>query len=216
MIIDVHTHATPHDGSLAVVNLALQSGQPLPSPLPRWFSAGIHPWQAHRNSVDELAWLVAQPGCLAVGEAGLDRLKGAPPEVQTAVFARQVRLARDIGKPLIVHAVRTQSEVLGILHREAPGHGVMIHGFNGKPSTAARWLENGCYLSFGAVLLHRQSPVHEALRLVPLHQLFLETDSSGCTIGDIYARAAGLLGIETEVLAHRIWQNFQTLFSSYE
>ncbi|MDD2965777.1 MAG: TatD family hydrolase [Bacteroidales bacterium] len=216
MKIDVHTHAAPQEGVLAVVNLTLQPGQCPPSPLPRWFSAGIHPWHANPDSFGELDLLVAHPNCLAVGEAGLDRLKGPQHGVQTEVFRSQVRLALRVGKPLIVHCVRMQSEVLSVLRHEALSTAVVVHGFNGKPEAAVRWLEAGCSLSFGAGLLHPNSVVHDALREVPAQRLFLETDDSGCSIHTIYARAAELLGLSEELLINRVALNFKTLFQTHE
>ena len=83
-----------------------------------YFSIGLHPWDSARADAaerveKELPLLLALPRCLALGECGLDRLKGACMDVQQNLLARQLEVAENAKKPLVVHCVRAWSERYG-------------------------------------------------------------------------------------------------------
>jgi len=177
-----------------------------------YFSAGIHPWDAGTAPVQALLSLLSAQKCLAVGETGLDRLKGPAFNIQIPVFEQQINAAVRLGKPLVIHSVRAQNEVIGLLKHQQGLPPVIIHGFNGKPAVAKRWIDEGYYLSFGAALLQKKEHLSASLRAVPANRLFLETDDSESRIADIYPAACEIIGIDQSMLEQQIEQNFMNLF----
>lgn len=96
-----------------------------------------------------LQQLLRHPAVVAVGECGIDRLRGADEAVQEQWFVRQVQLAEAAGLPVTVHCVKA-FDVLLRLHKELrPTTRWTIHGFRGKPALAAQLLAAGFDLSFG-------------------------------------------------------------------
>ena len=137
--------------------------------------------------------LVRHPQVLAVGEAGLDKLADAPMDLQVEVFRCQACLAEEVGKPLVIHLVR-------------PSNPWIIHGFRGKAALAEEYLKHGFYLSFG------EKYQEVALCRVPADRLFIETDESEVSIGELYARAAEVRGISPEELGETLRRNVCKVF----
>jgi TatD DNase family protein len=125
------------------------------------------------------------PAPCAIGEIGLDftRLPKDDREErigwQRDAFARQLRLARSVGLPAVVHSRGTVSECLeGLAAEEFPGEKVVFHCFAEGPESLAAVREYGCRCSFtGLVTFKNAANVREALRLHGLGELMLETDS---------------------------------------
>jgi len=150
------------------------------------FAVGVHPHQAHEcPSPGEAAARVeaafaANPRVRAVGEIGLDyHYDFSPREVQQAVFAEQVALARRIGRPVIIHTREAQDDTFEILERVGRGdvRGV-FHCFTGDVAMAQRVLALGFSLSFaGIVTFPRGQNVRDAAAIVPDDRLLIETDS---------------------------------------
>lgn len=212
MLVDIHTHHTQQRRHLEVVNIRVMNKEPQPAVPNEYFSAGIHPWDAGTTPFQTLLPLLNAPHCLAVGEAGLDRLKGPALNIQIPVFEQQIRIAASINKPLVIHSVRTQNEVIGLLKNQAGLPPVIIHGFNGKLTVARRWADEGYYLSFGAALLQKKEHLSASLRAVPINRLFFETDEAASKIDDIYQCACEILGMDRTIVEQQIEQNFMNLF----
>jgi TatD DNase family protein len=216
--LNVHTHAPTGRADTAEVE-SLYFGQS-PSPKTRFFSAGLHPWYIAGVELPAAeAWLYAlarQPGMIAVGEAGLDKRAGAAWPDQLAAFDCCIRLAQSLDKPLVIHCVRAYEEVLLQLqkHRFLPDGKAIFHGFNKHAQTAARLLQAGCYLSFGADLFRPGNHAAEALRQTPDHRFFLETDDKQIGIEEIYARAAAIRGVSDVALSDILRQNARAVFES--
>lgn len=149
---DVHTHS--HCGPDVITNLPLMA-VPHTAAGSAWYSAGIHPWEtAHPLPEGVWQWLetaVADDRVVAVGECGLDKLRGAPMPEQERIFLRQVRIASQTGKPLIIHCVRAWERLLALRSHIDFGAGAIIHGFRGKEALARQLLDAGFDLSFGQV-----------------------------------------------------------------
>ena len=144
-------------------------------------TAGIHPHDAARATEADfrtLAELCTDSAVVAVGECGLDfHYDRSPREVQREVFIRQIRLARELRKPLVVHTREADLETAEILKRELGPDGGVIHCFTSDWTAAQRYLALGMSLSFSGVLTFKSAePVREAARQAPLDRLMVETD----------------------------------------
>ena len=101
-----------------------------------FYCLGIHPWFVDEHSEEDLTELrrrlAARPErCVALGECGLDRLKGSL-EVQWPWFDSQVALANEFGMPLVIHSVKAHDEVHSLLNRRQWTGRALIHGFSGS------------------------------------------------------------------------------------
>src|SRR5690349_9262662 len=162
-------------GALDAVNLAGQDRT--------FFSAtaGIHPHEAgHATDADfeQLRRICQDPDVVAVGEAGLDfHYDRSPRETQKEVFVRQVRLAKELRKPLVVHTREADLPTAEILERELGPDGGVIHCFTSDWAAAQRYLALGMHLSFSGVITFRNADaVRDAAARAPLDRVLVETD----------------------------------------
>lgn len=168
MITDSHTH-TPRRG--AIVNT--EPGQPIDPSL--YYSCGIHPWNTDKAGPEQWSALertLSLPQVVAVGETGLDRLKGPSLAEQTEAFMRHARLAEKFHKPLIIHCVKAWPELIALKKKFNPTVPWIFHGFRLKPDVARRLTDAGFYLSFG----HGFNP--ESVKACPIDRLLLESDEA--------------------------------------
>jgi TatD DNase family protein len=126
----------------------------------------------------ELRALSEHERCRAIGETGLDFYReGAPPADQRRAFAAQIELARDTGKPLVIHSRAADSETLAQLAAEADGVSVIMHCFS-MPGRLTECLQRGYAISFaGNVTYKSAAELSEAAKLVPEDRLLVETDA---------------------------------------
>jgi len=148
-----------------------------------YFSAtsGIHPHDAAQATEADFSLLreqCSQPEVVAVGECGLDfHYDRSPRDVQREVFVRQIRLARELNKPLVVHTREADLETAEILKAELGPDGGVIHCFTSDWAAARRYLDIGVSLSFSGVLTFKTADaVREAATRAPLDKLLVETD----------------------------------------
>jgi TatD DNase family protein len=135
--------------------------------------------------LNELRTLAAHPRCVAIGETGLDHYRDrAEPEDQRRAFSAQISIARNTGKPLVIHLRDTDgsedavAEAFATLDELADGVQVILHCFSAGPAWAERAAERGWYCSFAGNLTYpRSEPIREAAALVPDERLLVETDS---------------------------------------
>lgn len=198
MLFDVHTHNRDTE-SLAIVNCGLDDD----FSRYRRFSLGLHPWDvdAHwREKLDAYRQLLENPPfdgfwnqLAAYGEIGVDKVRGVDLNTQIDCFEEQLMLAHRYDLPVVIHCVKAYEEVWCSLRNLLLPHPypVIFHGFRGKPALAARLLRwNYGYLSFGP---HFNA---DSLRLAyEAVRMFLETDDSGLSIGDVYSLASKALSI---------------------
>jgi TatD DNase family protein len=146
-------------------------------------AVGIHPHDARLATearYEELRQLAAGRRIAAVGEAGLDyHYDLSPRDVQREVFRRQVRLARELRLPLVVHTREADAETAAILEDEGAAEaGGVIHCFTGGHDLAERALALGFFLSFsGIVAFPRSEIIQEVARRAPLDRILVETDA---------------------------------------
>jgi TatD DNase family protein len=140
---------------------------------------GIHPHQAgdaDAAAVDELRELLADPNAVAVGETGLDHYRDyAPRDRQLELFERQLELARELGKTVVIHTREASDETAAAL-ADFSGP-VVLHCFS-APELVPVALERGYYVSFaGNVTYPKAEELREAARVLPRERLLAETDS---------------------------------------
>jgi TatD DNase family protein len=144
---------------------------------------GVHPHEAKTWGPDteaHLAALLADPNARFVGETGLDwHYDLSPRDVQETVFRAQIRLARRLGKPLMIHTREAAGDTLRILREEgAEQVGGVIHCFSEDKAFAVQVLDLGFYLSFsGIVTFKKAEAIQEVAAWAPEDRILLETDS---------------------------------------
>jgi len=145
-------------------------------------TVGIHPHEATEwNSAAEaeLRQLASDPKVVAIGEIGLDYFYDhSPREVQREAFRGQLRLARSLGKPVVIHDRDAHSEVLQILQEEGAGEiGGVLHCFSGDLDMARACLELGFFISFtGTITYPKNTEAREIVAALPVDRLLVETD----------------------------------------
>lgn len=206
--LDIHTHRVP-----SLLESAIQNRYPetFDENAEGWFSVGIHPWRIEvyqkHYPWEKLHRFLSLPQVLAIGEAGIDKICGISLDEQERVFLHQAEMAEEIGKPLIIHMVKSTDEMVRIRKQMRPSVPWIIHGFRGKPAQAQQLLSHDFCLSFGA-LYHPES-----LKLTPLPRLFLETDEADVSIESLVERAAEIKGISLEEMKQVLTSNVNNTFA---
>ena len=145
-------------------------------------AVGIHPndgAEATPEGMDRLEKLVAHPKVVALGEIGLDfHWNVLPPERQRAAFIDQLRLARRLDRPIILHTRESDREVVGVLEAEGGEWRGILHCFGGDPEVGQRALAVGLHLGLGGVITFKNArQLQETARTLPLDRIVLETDA---------------------------------------
>ena len=204
MLTDTHTHlnAKQFDGDRReVIERAVAAGvtrivnvgfnrETIPSSLELaekydfiYTTVGWHPQDAVYMTAEDLDWieqLCAHEKVVAIGEIGLDYYwDTSPKDVQQKVFREQIRLARRLGLPIVIHNRDAHQDVVQILREEkAADVGGIMHCFSGSWETAKQCLDMNFYISFGGpVTFKNAKQPKEVLAKVPLDRLLIETDS---------------------------------------
>jgi TatD DNase family protein len=146
-----------------------------------WAAIGRHPNAATGftdGDLDELRELATHPRCAAIGETGFDFFrKGAPREDQERAFRGQIELARDTGKPLVIHTRDADDATIGVLAEHADGLDVILHCFS-MPDRVQECLERGWWISYaGNVTYPNAEALAGSVEQVPDDRLLVETDA---------------------------------------
>lgn len=146
-------------------------------------AAGIHPHVssgATPDALDELRFALDERSVVALGEIGLDyHYNHSPPADQRRAFVRQLRMARDVGLPVVIHTREADRDTLAILRDEgATDLGGVFHCYSSGVEFGASALELGFHLSFsGIVTFPGADEVREVAATAPADRLLAETDS---------------------------------------
>jgi len=154
-------------------------------------SIGVHPHDAKIGEPAawaELQRLAAHPRVIAWGEIGLDYwYEFSPREIQQAAFVRQLDLAQEARKPIVIHCRGSRqdredawTDLVRLLRQHWAGSGQrgVLHCFSGGPNHLPDALEMGFFVSFaGNVTFPKAEEIREAARQAPLDRILLETDS---------------------------------------
>jgi len=167
------------------------------------YALGIHPMCTGAAGEADLAALRARleahrddPRLVAIGEIGLDHfIAGLDRERQAAIFAAQLKLAREFELPVLLHVRRAVDSVLKQL-RTRPVQGGIAHAFNGSEQQAGAFVALGLKLGFGGALtFDRALRIRRVAGAVPLEAIVMETDAPDIAPQWLYrtaeARAAG-------------------------
>lgn len=205
--LNIHTHISKHPETEI---LSLSPAMLLENQGAIHASVGIHPWELTEVHADTL-WKALQKSVedkrvVAIGECGIDKLKGPSLDLQIALFKKEALLAESRSIPLIIHCVKAFNELILLKKEIKPLQPWIIHGFRGKLSLATDCIRHGFYLSIGA---HFQE---DALKAIPTDRLFIETDEADKPIEDIYQNIAQVRGIDLEELRECINKNAREVF----
>ncbi len=146
-------------------------------------TAGIHPHGAHQADekiLDTLRHALAHPRVFAVGEIGLDyHYNFSLPDAQRRAFAAQLRIARELGLPVVIHTREADEDTLAILRDEGADRvGGVIHCFSAGPELADSALRLGFNISFsGIVTFPNAEEIREVARGIPDDRIMAETDT---------------------------------------
>jgi TatD DNase family protein len=201
-------------------------------------TVGMHPHDAVKltpQALAELRELARHPRVVAVGEIGLDFYRNlSPPDDQRRAFETQLALAREVGKPVVIHDREAHVEIMATLRRwvadqptQANQRPVgVLHCFSGGPEMAWEAVDLGFYISLAGpvTFLNARQPV-EVARQVPLGNLLVETDApflsphpfrgrrnEPARVRLVAQRVAEIKGLPLEEVAHATTANAQRVF----
>lgn len=223
--IDIHTHfRTNVPDVISVLNLSqmddwTEISLASSDASEQYFSIGLHPWFLTsinaQQDFNNLKNSIENQRIIALGECGLDRLKGESLEFQISLFEQQIRLAEVYQKPVIIHCVKAYNEVISIKKKLKPRIPLIIHGFNQNEQILKELLKNQFYISIGTHALMPNSNAFKALKLIPPTQLFLETDDKKEDIRNVYEQVAKILNMPIEDLKKIVLENFSRILTGY-
>jgi TatD DNase family protein len=145
-------------------------------------SVGWHPVDAIDITEEDLIWieeLASHPKVVALGEMGLDyHWDKSPKDIQKEVFRKQIRLAKKVKLPIIIHNREATADILEILKEEnAEEVGGIMHCFSGSPEVARECVNMNFYISLGGpVTFKNAKKPKDVAAEVPLDKLLIETD----------------------------------------
>ena len=192
---------------------------------------GVHPSETAELDEEALAWLRQQcqvEKCVAVGEIGLDYYWDEPDrEVQKKWFVRQLGLARELKKPVIIHSRDAAKDTVDLMKAERASEiGGVVHCYSYTTETAKQFLDMGFYFGIGGVLTFQNArKLKEAAAYLPLDHIVLETDcpylapvpnrgkrNSSLYIPYVVTALAKLKGVEEDTVRQAAWENAHRLY----
>lgn len=148
-----------------------------------YLTLGWHPTEAgsYDDQVEDyLREILAHPKVVALGEIGLDyHWMTASKEVQEKVFRRQIRLAKELDLPVVIHTRDALDDTYAILADEGlPARGGIMHSYSGSLEMAEKFMKLGMWISFSGVVTFKKAlDIQEAAANLPLDRILLETDA---------------------------------------
>lgn len=196
-----------------------------------YVGVGLHPHEAKTwdaGAADKIRQAARHPKVVAIGECGLDfHYNFSEREDQLRVFTEHVRLARELGKPLIIHTRNAWEDTFRVLEEHGQGHlkGV-FHCFTGGPEVLPAINKLDFYVSFsGIVTFPKATDIQAAAPLVPSQRVLVETDcpylaphglrgkrNEPANVWLVAEKVAQLRGVDKDLLAHETSHNARRLF----
>lgn len=213
--VDIHTHTYYHSpDTVILLNVFARDTDKMESSA--FKSVGLHPWHIEQNTwesdLGRVENAIGSTKVIAVGEAGLDKTIKTDYTLQNEVFRQHLKISEQSRKPLIIHCVRSYSEMLSYRKQSDQSVPWIFHWFNADRQIANELIRKNCYLSFGHMLFNEQSRAFRTFPEVPAENMFFETDDAGYSISEVYDRAALLLNIPASDLKTHIMDNFARCF----
>ncbi len=227
----------PIHGIAKVVNVAssLSSCKPVRSLAEQhdfiYCALGVHPSETAELTEESFEWLRQQcrfAKCIAVGEIGLDYYWDEPDrDIQKKWFLRQLDLARECKKPVIIHSRDAAKDTVDIMTSEKCREiGGVVHCFSYTKETAKTFLDMGFYIGIGGVLTFKNArKLVEVAEYVPIERIVLETDcpylapvpyrgkrNSSLYIPYVITALAQIKGITEEEVRQATWENAHRLY----
>lgn len=145
-------------------------------------AVGIHPHSAtemNQETLKEIEELSKREKVVAIGEIGLDYFyDNSPRDIQREAFRTQIRLAKRLNMPIVVHTRDADEDTLEILKEEREGLRGIIHCFSSDRVQMKEYLDLGFFIAFGGpVTFKKTDELKEAAKIVPLEKLLVETDA---------------------------------------
>ncbi len=141
--------------------------------------AGIHPENLEGLAEDYIGQLTAlfrHPRVVAIGEIGLDYHWDIPRDIQHRVFEEQLRLAKELDAPVVIHDREAHGDMMELLRKYRPKG--LMHCFSGSVEMLKEVMKLGMYISLGGTVTFKNARVPvEVAAAVPLDRLLLETDA---------------------------------------
>ncbi len=204
---------------------------------PDWISAtvGVHPHDA-KHLDDALSEAIVDAGAdeavVAIGETGLDyHYDHSPRPAQEHAFRRQIEIAKQLRKPLVIHTRSAPRETLQVLREEGAGEvGGIIHCFSEDAAFALEALDLGFVSSFSGIVTFKKAvAVQEAARTLPGEAILVETDApylapipkrgklnEPAYVAHTAACMAELRGEEPEAFVRKTYENALRIFAIAE
>jgi len=195
-------------------------------------AVGIHPHDAAKAPADYLRRLEEMsqhPKVVAIGEMGLDFYRDrSPRNVQKDVFRQQLKLARKVNLPVVIHDRDAHGEVMAIIEKEGlPDSGGVMHCFSGDLALARKALKMGFYISIaGPVTYPKNNKLSQVAAAIPEDRLLIETDAPFLTpnpfrgkrnepsyVAYTAEKVAALRGTTGEIIGSLCLENTKRLFS---
>ncbi|KML41499.1 MULTISPECIES: TatD family hydrolase [Bacillaceae] len=192
---------------------------------------GWHPVDAIDMTEEDLLWieeLSSHPKVVALGEMGLDYYwDKSPKDIQKEVFRKQIRLAKKVKLPIVIHNRDATSDIVEILKEEGAGEvGGIMHCFSGSPEIAQECVDMNFYISLGGpVTFKNAKKPKEVADVIPLEKLLIETDCPYLTphphrgkrnepsyVKLVAEQIAEIKGLSTEEVAQATTENAKKLF----
>lgn len=145
-------------------------------------AVGIHPHSAtelNQANLLEIEEMAGGEKIVAIGEIGLDYFyDNSPRDIQRQAFREQIRLAKRLDMPIVVHTRDADADTLEILKEEREGLKGVIHCFSSDRAQMEEYLDLGFFIAFGGpVTFKKTDELKEAAKIVPLEKLLVETDA---------------------------------------
>ncbi|MCD8380594.1 MAG: TatD family hydrolase [Lachnospiraceae bacterium] len=252
MIFDTHAHyhyeafdgdrdnllaVLPENGILRIVNASssVSSNETTLQLAEQWpfvYAAfGVHPSntaELAEENFKRIKELTDHPKCVAVGEIGLDYYYDEPSrDLQKKWFAAQIQLAKEKGKPVIIHSRDAAQDTYDLMKAEHAGDcGGVVHCFSYSKEMARLYVRMGFYIGVGGVVTFKNARVlKEVVEDIPLEYIVLETDcpylapvpfrgkrNSSLNLPFVVEQIAQIKGITVQEVEEIIWRNALRLY----
>lgn len=220
MWVDAHTHHRPRpEAELSTLYVLTREEILDPNFVPpQLYAVGLHPWWSESMGDEEEERLrerlqVLAARASAIGETGLDALRGGASAHQRRLLSFHLQLAPSL--PLVLHCVRRGSELLSFF----PTHeqrSLLLHDYQGGPEETRKWLKRRAYFSYGTKLFKGPSRALQSLAHIPAERFLIETDAGEWSIEEVAARAYRLRdwGLSLDEFAQLLERNFHSYLTA--